>query len=136
MSWFDDVLAFHHKYGQTIGLSHARPRDEAMVKFRLGLIDEELYELRLALKNNDTPAIADAIVDLAWVVIGTGIAFGIDLRPVWTEVRRANFQKDTRGEGDRRLRKPEGWKPPDILKALGKGRILTYIAQVRAGMQK
>lgn len=69
------------------------------------------YPLRV-----DLPDAIDAIVDLQYVLEGLALRFGVDLRPVWQTVHRANLAK--RGgpvdEHGKRL-KPPGWEPPDIV---------------------
>lgn len=63
---------------------------------------------------------ADGIADSVWVLLGTALAYGIDLDPVWDEVARSNVAK-ARGpvRPDGKRLKPEGWTPPDIEGALG-----------------
>lgn len=78
-------------------------------------MDEELDETLQAMCRDDLPAIADGLADLIYVALGTAIAYGIDLRPVWSAVHAANMAKiggPTREDG--KVLKPEGWQPPDI----------------------
>jgi predicted HAD superfamily Cof-like phosphohydrolase len=57
---------------------------------RSTLIREELEEYEYALSMVE---IADAIADLLYVVIGTAVAHGIDIDPVFQEVHRSNMSK-------------------------------------------
>jgi predicted HAD superfamily Cof-like phosphohydrolase len=133
MSFFRDVLDFHRKFAQVIGAPEeqkARIGSQELVKFRLSLIKEELSELEEALEAGDLVETADALADLIYVTIGTAIAFGIDLRPVWYEVQKSNMAKEggaTRADG--KLLKPAGWKPPNIELALEQGEDLTKLGQ-------
>jgi predicted HAD superfamily Cof-like phosphohydrolase len=75
-------------------------------KLRLVLIAEELEELaesfgfRMSMNLTETSInptnlveAYDAILDLMVVVIGTGVALGLDLEPGWAEVHRSNMSK-------------------------------------------
>lgn len=75
-------------------------------KLRLTLIAEELEELaesfgfRMSVNLTETAInptnlveAYDAILDLMVVVIGTGVALGLDLEPGWAEVHRSNMSK-------------------------------------------
>jgi predicted HAD superfamily Cof-like phosphohydrolase len=78
-------------------------------------MEEELAETEQAMFADDLPAIADGLADLIYVAIGTAVAYGIDLRPVWAAVQAANLGKlgGTVREDGKRM-KPPGWKPPDV----------------------
>ncbi len=85
-------------------------------------------ELKDALVAGDRAEVADALCDLIYVVIGTGIAFAMDLRPVWKEVQRSNMMKEGGAKReDGKLLKPEGWKKPDIVAALEAGEDLNTL---------
>lgn len=60
---------------------------------RVALIREELIELDLALTNADLVEVADAIGDLLYVVLGTAVACGIDITPIFHEIHRSNMSK-------------------------------------------
>lgn len=71
----------------------------------------------------DIVEIADALADLDYVVAGTRLAYGIPRKPVADEVHRSNMAKAPNGivlrdEHDK-VKKPPGWTPPNIRKALG-----------------
>ena len=83
--------------------------------FRLEFIAEELAELREAVANNDLVKVADGLGDLLYVVYGAGLAFGIDLEPVFTEIHRSNMTKlggPVRDDG--KLLKPVWYEPPQL----------------------
>lgn len=60
------------------------------------------------------PKSADALIDLLYVTIGSLLAMGIDLWPLWAEVQRCNMAKLGGPVINGKLCKPEGFKPPDI----------------------
>lgn len=128
------LLEFHREMGVPVLPSPAVPADER-VRLRARLIVEECFEFLeatlqqsfLLQKHNtiekialsgvrvDLPAAADALADIAYVVEGANLEFGIDSGPVLDEVHRTNMAKaggPIREDGKRL--KPEGWLPPDI----------------------
>ena len=116
--WYADVHAFHQKFGCMIGSDPATP-DKDTAELRLRLIAEEHEELKVAHAEGDIPGVADALTDMIYVILGTAISYGIDLRPVWAEVQRANMAKTGGGtRDDGKILKPEGWTPPDIDRVL------------------
>lgn len=69
----------------------------------------------------DLSEAADALTDIAYIVEGSNLEFGIDSEPVLDEVHSANMRK-TDGpirEDGKRL-KPPGWVGPDVLGVLRK----------------
>jgi len=64
----------------------------------------------------DITLIADGICDQLYVSIGTGVAFGLDLAPIWKLVHEANLAKFGPGSyrrDDGKQMKPPGWVAPD-----------------------
>jgi predicted HAD superfamily Cof-like phosphohydrolase len=119
--WFADVLAFHRKFGCAIGATPGVLPDRATFELRDRLHAEESDELRAAMINGDLPGIADGVVDLIYVLLGTLVSYGIDPRPVWREVHQANMAKEggaTRADG--KILKPDGWVAPDVAGILRK----------------
>jgi predicted HAD superfamily Cof-like phosphohydrolase len=111
----EQVLAFHNRFGQSIGEKPHEP-DEKTMRFRLSLITEEFRELleaALCAPNGaeelDFDGIleaiskapikmrlsefVDALADLAYVMEGTAITMGVDMTPIAAEVQRANMAK-------------------------------------------
>lgn len=119
--WFKDVLEFHAKFCPVqIGDLPAEPSAK-ISSLRSSLMREELSETIHAMSQGDIDGVADGLVDLIYATIGTAIAYGIDLRPVWEAVQAANMAKvggATRPDG--KVLKPEGWQPPDIAGVLAK----------------
>lgn len=116
--WYQDVLDFHTVMEHCIGEGPSIPPRE--VRFlRRRLIEEEVKETLDALDAMDLVEIVDGIADSIVVLLGTAIAYGVDLRPVWEEVHQTNMDKYGGGKDSYgKSLKPEGWKPPDILSIL------------------
>lgn len=111
---FQDVLDFHKKFGCAMG---KRPKNVSpdVKKLRKTLMSEEFKELKDAMQRNDLVGIADAGADLIYVVLGTMVSYGIDVRPIWEEVHRTNMAKESGGKrADGKILKPQGWNPPNI----------------------
>lgn len=116
--WVADIAEMHAKYGVN---SKVRNFDSEKLKqfleFRIKFLQEELDELK---DNVDNPEeIVDALIDLCVVAIGTLDAFDVDSNKAWTEVHKANMNKQVGIKASRPnplglpdLIKPEGWKAP------------------------
>ena len=92
MSNFNDVKNFMETYSQEIKKKSEFP-DNKIVKLRIDLIQEELDELKEAIKKNDLVEVADALTDILYVTYGAGHSFGIDLDQCFGEVQRSNMSK-------------------------------------------
>ena len=93
----------------------ANDEHELASSLRQSLAGEEYYELMDSMRANDLPGIADAVVDLTYVALGLLVSYGIDPRPIWEAVHRANMAKEggaTRHDG--KIMKPQGWAAPDV----------------------
>jgi predicted HAD superfamily Cof-like phosphohydrolase len=120
---FAAVLEFHRRFGIAVGERPSIP-DAATVELRRRLIGEELAEYDAAVSAGDLTEVADALADLAYVIYGAAVSFGIDLRPVFAEVHRTNMAKVGGGErADGKVLKPEGWEPPEIAPLLERMRL-------------
>lgn len=92
MSNFNKVKAFMNTYGQDVNENASFP-DDTVVQLRVDLIEEELNELKEAIKNNDIVEVADALTDILYVTYGAGHSFGVDLDKCFDEVQRSNMSK-------------------------------------------
>ena len=92
MSNFNKVKAFMNTYGQDVNEKASFPED-TIVQLRVDLIEEELNELKEAIKNNDLVEVADALTDILYVTYGAGHSFGLDLDKCFDEVQRSNMSK-------------------------------------------
>lgn len=117
---FEDVKLFQQKFGMLV---HDRPVNLTSRKLfeRADFIQEELNEFTDAICDYDVPKMADALVDLVYVIKGTAVSMGLPWRKLWNSVQQANMEKIS-GIGPRGIKvdciKPEGWKPPDIASTL------------------
>jgi len=86
------VAEFHRKFDI---LAQERPAIPAgsTQELRVRLIQEEFDELKEALVREDLAAIAKEMADLLYVVYGTAVSYGIDMKPVFEEVHRSNLSK-------------------------------------------
>ena len=86
------------------------------------LLTEEFKEYIEAEVDNDIVEIADALADIIYIVCGTALSYGIPLNKVFKEVHRSNMAKLVDGKAlyreDGKVKKPEGWTPPDITSIL------------------
>ena len=92
MTNFEKVKKFMQTFGQEIKENAEFP-SERITKLRTDLIDEELSELRIAIKNKNIREVADALTDILYVTYGAGHSFGINLDDCFDEVQRSNMSK-------------------------------------------
>ena len=92
MSNFNKVKTFMNTYGQDVKEKAEFPENK-IVQLRIDLIEEELNELKEAIKNNDLVEVADALTDILYVTYGAGHSFGVDLDKCFDEVQRSNMSK-------------------------------------------
>ncbi len=101
---------FHEYVGASIRHTPTVAVEGALL--RCDFIDEEAAELRSAVERGDVCQIADALADLAYVVYGAALHFGIDLDAVIAEVHRSNMTKTPAGNG--KALKGSGYRSPDL----------------------
>lgn len=122
---FADVRNFHGRFevpeAETPSLLSQEKFD-----FRFGFLDEELTEFLMSYRENDLVGMADALVDLVYVAMGTAAMMGLPWQDLWDEVQRANMSKVRAQHAGQSKRgsaldviKPEGWTGPDHYKILG-----------------
>lgn len=125
------VLEFHQKFGQPVGLTPEICRPE----LRARLILEEAFETVNALVGTarardlleelrsgigeatppDLVEAADGMCDTLYVVFGAAVEMGIDLQPLFDEVHRTNMAKEGGAmRSDGKILKPTGWVKPDL----------------------
>ena len=92
MSNFISVKKFMKSFSQEVKNKAEFP-NEKIQDLRVSLIEEELSELKEAIKNKDIKEVADALTDILYVTYGAGHAFGIDLDQCFDEVHRSNMSK-------------------------------------------
>ena len=92
MSNFNKVKTFMKTFGQEVKTKPSFSTDK-INSLRYDLIEEELEELKVAMKNKDLLEVADALTDILYVTYGAGHAFGIDLNQCFDEVQNSNMSK-------------------------------------------
>ncbi len=130
---FDDVGDFHRKFdlpSVPSGGGGSTPEnsdyfDLGLYEFRLKFLREELKEFTVGWQKRDLALMADALIDLVYVAMGTAQLLGLPWQELWDEVQRANMTKIRASTADESSRatgrghasdvlKPEGFVPPDI----------------------
>lgn len=88
------------------------------------LIKNKSDELITSMLKGDLVGVADGLADVLYVVIGTAVAYGIDIQEVFDEVHRSNLSKTVWNEEQQRYTiekdefgkaiKPDTYSPADI----------------------
>jgi len=105
--------------GQTVDEPNAE-----QFKMYAKLIGEEVNEFWDAVERKDDVEIFDALLDIIVVAIGAGVSAGYPMQLGWDEVVLSNMRKVDSRTGkvhrreDGKILKPEGWKPPNLLKVM------------------
>ena len=92
MTNFEKVKQFMTTFGQEVKQKPEFP-SENIIDLRIKLIEEELQELKDAIKNKDIIEVADALTDILYVTYGAGHSFGVDLDSCFNEVQNSNMSK-------------------------------------------
>lgn len=117
---FHDVIDFHNKYG-LIYTGKVRPLDKSTQAYRIHFLEEELKEFIQSANLDDTVGMADALIDIVYVAMGTAYMMGLPWQKLWDEVQRTNMNKIRATDANQSKRKnlldvikPEGWEPPNL----------------------
>ena len=119
------LLAFHRAMNVYVAEQPTAQLPEGVAAVRLALLEEELQEYREALAAGDLVAIADALTDLLYVLLGTFVSHGLQdvAEALFDEVHRSNMTK--RGPDgqviyreDGKVLKPPTYEPPDLRRVL------------------
>lgn len=91
-------------------------QDITTKELRIKLMREELQELEHAINNDDIIEVADGLGDLLYVVLGTAVAYGINLPEVFDEIHRSNMTKFIDGyrRADGKWIKGPSYTPPNL----------------------
>lgn len=115
-----DVTDFYEKFGIPIK-ELPQLLDRETLRFRTARLVEELVEFADAHGAGDLAGAADALVDLIYIAIGTGLGMGLPWPEIWDAVHEANMKKELAkdaSESRHRFKldivKPAGWKAPDL----------------------
>jgi len=121
---FHDISEFHMKFRLD---KHKKPDlgTSEYQEFRLNFIKEEVDELEEALKSNNKALVFDALIDIAYVTLGTAYVMGFPWRHGWNEVHDTNMKKIRVDNGKQSKRgstydviKPKDWEPPRLKELL------------------
>ena len=118
---FTDVQVFMNAAGHTTTVDN---KEQAVLYHHL--INEEYNEFIDARNALDDVETIDACFDTIWVIVGYMLSRGWDCERIWDEGSLSNLKKIDRATGkvikreDGKVLKPEGWKPPDFTKFVGK----------------
>lgn len=128
MNWAEDMNRMHKKYGvhEVVDKMDTDQLKE-FLKFRIGCIQEEVDELKVAAADANADEAVDALIDMCVFAVGTLDLFGVNGYQAWNEVLMANLNKEVGIKEERPnpfglpdLVKPEGWKAPTHEGNLGK----------------
>ena len=92
MTNFQKVKIFMETFGQEVKNKASFGTDQ-INQLRYNLIQEELEELKKAIKEKNLLEVADALTDILYVTYGAGHAFGIDLDKCFNEIQESNMSK-------------------------------------------
>ena len=123
-NWFKDMQDMHKKYGVDKWMDTEKTFDgvhlRKYMKFRIGMMQEELDETKAAFDKRDAEEMVDGMIDLCVFAIGTLEVFGVDANKAWDEVYKANMSKEVGIKEGRPnplglpdLVKPKDWKGPE-----------------------
>lgn len=111
------VREFHEVFGLPINDTTQTPG-----KLRADLIREEAAETAEAIEIGNLEDKAKELADLAYVVYGAALTFGIDLDEAIAEVHRSNMSKLVDGRpvmrADGKVLKGPNYRPPDMARAV------------------
>ncbi len=99
------------------------PTDNNLRAVRIKLLKEEFEEYLDGEENNDLVEIADALGDMLYIIFGTAISYGLNLKPIFNEIHRSNMTKlDDNGKPifreDGKVLKSKNYEPPNIHKVI------------------
>ena len=92
MTNFEKVAQFMKTFEQEVQTRSSLSTNK-INDLRVNLIQEEVDELKEAIKNNDIIEVADALTDILYVTYGAGHAFGVNLDKCFDEVQKSNMSK-------------------------------------------
>ena len=92
MTNFEKGGEFMKTFSQEVKSKSSLSSDKINI-LRINLIEEELEELKLSIKQKNLLEVADALTDILYVTYGAGHAFGINLDKCFEEVQNSNMSK-------------------------------------------
>jgi predicted HAD superfamily Cof-like phosphohydrolase len=138
-SMYEDVKDFHFKFGIPVaGSGPCKMPAADIIEYRTKFLTEEVEEFMDACAEDNLAEAFDALLDIAWVAMGTAHYFGAPWDEGWAEVVRANMDRVTvtreNCPPEKQYRKdmvvkPPGWKPPQLLHVICDYNLLTLSRQ-------
>ena len=94
MTNFEKVGKFMKTFGQEVKSKSSLSSDK-INSLRIGLIEEELEELKQAINQKNLIEVADALGDMLYILCGTIIEHGMQdiIEPVFDEIQKSNMSK-------------------------------------------
>lgn len=126
---YEDVGNFHEKFNLPTSFEPwIRDWDPELIEFRIRFMQEELDEFKEGVESINDAKMADALIDLVYVALGTAHLLGYPWQELWEDVQRANMTKvraQSDGSDSKRgsgwdVVKPEGWVGPSTWEILEK----------------
>lgn len=92
---FEKIKEFNKAFGITTNLypNHEIFNDVKLVDYRMSLINEEIEELKEAVRNKDFIEVIDALADIEYVILGFYTALGINGDKAFDIVHNSNMSK-------------------------------------------
>jgi predicted HAD superfamily Cof-like phosphohydrolase len=123
---FQDIIDFHQRFMVPCSPVPAF-LDQPAFEYRTKFLQEELNEIVTDYHKHDLAGVADGLVDLVYVALGTALMMGLPWQSLWTNVHTQNMLKrlakpdgsDSKRNNPLDVIKPEGWAPPDHTHILG-----------------
>jgi predicted HAD superfamily Cof-like phosphohydrolase len=117
---YQDVIDFHNKFGLKYE-GKPIPLDKPTQAYRAHFLEEEMTEFITSANLDDVVGMADALVDIVYVAMGTAYMMGLPWQQLWDEVQRSNMDKVRAADKNESKRKnsldvvkPSGWVGPNL----------------------
>jgi predicted HAD superfamily Cof-like phosphohydrolase len=118
-SMWENIVDFHEKFAIPQSVKPGQFNDEEMRDFRVKFLHEELREFEEGLAAGDVNEMADALVDLVVVAMGTAWILNFPWQELWDDVQRANMSKvralstsESKRGTTYDIVKPKNWQKP------------------------
>jgi len=121
---FDEIINMRKHYELPIPTKPLIKLPTDFCNFRLKLLTEEFEETKHAIEQNDIVEVADGLVDLTVIAMGTAAGLGIDFNACWSNIMASNLSKsrgiakNTKRKHKLDLIKGEEYFSPNLLKII------------------
>ena len=116
---YNALWQFQSSFGQPHSVVPGLP-SVARRELRKNLLAEEYQEYLDGERANDLTAIGDALIDMVYIIYGTGIEYGLPMGELFDEVHRSNMTKIDPVTGrvirreDGKILKPASYSSPNL----------------------